>query len=38
MNDSIRTIPYLIDDNIGAAGGVWSCADDMGKWLRFLLG
>ncbi|MDE3247476.1 MAG: serine hydrolase [Bacteroidota bacterium] len=35
--DSIKTIPYLYTDNIGAAGGVWSCSEDMGKWLLCLL-
>ncbi len=35
--DSIRTIKYLTADNVGPAGGVWSCADDISKWLRFLL-
>ena len=35
--DSIKAISYLTDDNVGAAGGVWSCADDISKWLRFLL-
>jgi CubicO group peptidase (beta-lactamase class C family) len=34
--DEIRTISYLDGDNIGAAGGVWSCADDISKWLQFL--
>lgn len=34
--DSIKTISYLADDNIGPAGGVWSCAEDMSKWLLFL--
>ena len=35
--DTIKAIKYLTDDNVGAAGGVWSCADDISKWLRFLL-
>lgn len=35
--DTIKTIPYIYSDNIGAAGGVWSCADDMAKWLQCLL-
>ena len=34
--DEVRTISYLTDDNVGAAGGVWSCADDISKWLQFL--
>ncbi|MEP6728943.1 MAG: serine hydrolase [Bacteroidota bacterium] len=35
--DSVKAIPYLYTDNIGAAGGVWSCADDMAKWLLCML-
>lgn len=35
--DSVKPIGYLAYDNIGPAGGVWSCADDMSKWLVFLL-
>ncbi|MFT3933493.1 MAG: serine hydrolase [Chitinophagaceae bacterium] len=35
--DSIKAIPYLHKDNIGPAGGVWSCADDMAKWLLCVL-
>ena len=34
--DEVRTIGYLTGDNVGAAGGVWSCADDISKWLQFL--
>jgi len=37
IGDSIRPIVNLTYDNIGPAGGVWSCADDMDKWIRFLL-
>lgn len=35
-NDTIKAIWYKHDDNIGAAGGVWSCSDDMVKWMQFL--
>jgi len=35
--DTIKAIPYLTSDNVGAAGGVWSCADDMAKWLQCVL-
>lgn len=35
-NDTIKVIRYLHNDNIGAAGGVWSCSDDMVKWMQFL--
>jgi CubicO group peptidase (beta-lactamase class C family) len=34
--DTIKVISYTEDDNIGPAGGVWSCADDMSKWMQFL--
>ncbi len=34
--DEVRTISYLDGDNVGAAGGVWSCADDISKWMQFL--
>jgi CubicO group peptidase (beta-lactamase class C family) len=35
-NDTIKVISYTEDDNIGPAGGVWSCADDMARWMQFL--
>ncbi len=35
--DTVKAIPYIYDDNIGAAGGVWSCADDMAKWIQCIL-
>ncbi len=35
-SDRIKPILYLTEDNVGAAGGVWSCVDDISKWLRFL--
>lgn len=37
QKDSIKPIDYRYTNNIGAAGGVWSCADDMAKWLQCLL-
>jgi CubicO group peptidase (beta-lactamase class C family) len=36
-NDTVKVIPFLHTDNIGPAGGVWSCADDMAKWLQCIL-
>lgn len=33
-SDSVMTIPYVYGDNIGAAGGVFSCTDDIAKWVR----
>ena len=35
-NDTVKVIQYRHDDNIGAAGGVWSCSDDIVKWMQFL--
>ena len=35
-NNKIKPLPYLYSDNIGATGGVWSCVDDIAKWLKFL--
>jgi CubicO group peptidase (beta-lactamase class C family) len=37
LHDSIRPIPSISYPSIGPAGGVWSCAEDMGKWILFLL-
>ncbi|MGC4036391.1 MAG: serine hydrolase [Chitinophagaceae bacterium] len=34
--DAIKVIKYTHDDNIGAAGGVWSCVDDIAKWMQFI--
>ncbi len=36
-NDTIKLSRYTHSDNIDPAGGVWSCADDMSKWMQFLL-
>jgi CubicO group peptidase (beta-lactamase class C family) len=35
--DSVRVIPHLDYPNIDAAGGAWTCADDMDKWMLFML-
>jgi CubicO group peptidase (beta-lactamase class C family) len=38
FEDSIvRPIPYIKTKGIDAAGGVWSCADDIYKWMMFML-
>lgn len=37
INDSIVPIPFIDHQDVGAAGAVWSCADDVSKWLLFLL-
>jgi len=36
-DSSIRVIPFLDYDNVGPAGGAWTCADDMDKWMLFML-
>jgi CubicO group peptidase (beta-lactamase class C family) len=33
----VRTIPQITGDNIGPAGGVWSCSEDMALWLGCLI-
>ncbi|HVM88321.1 MAG TPA: serine hydrolase [Puia sp.] len=33
----VKPIPYIDTKGIDAAGGVWSCADDIAKWVSFLL-
>lgn len=33
----IETIPFIDSKTVDAAGGVWSCADDMDKWMMFML-
>ena len=37
FEDGILHVPFTISDQIGAAGMMWSCADDMEKYLKFLL-
>jgi CubicO group peptidase (beta-lactamase class C family) len=37
LKDTIRVIADETVDVLPAAGSIWSNADDMGKWLRFLL-
>ncbi len=33
----VKPITYLDAKGIDAAGGVWSCADDISKWVMFML-
>jgi len=33
----VETIPFIDSKTVDAAGGVWSCSDDMEKWIKFLL-
>ncbi len=33
----VKPITYLDAKGIGSAGGVWSCADDISKWVMFML-
>ena len=35
--DGIVNVPFTISDQIGAAGMMWSCQNDMEKYLKFLL-
>ncbi len=33
----IETIPFIDSKTVDAAGGVWSCTDDINKWTMFML-
>ncbi len=33
----VKPIPFLNPKGIDGAGAVWSCADDIGKWVVFML-
>ncbi len=33
----IETIPFIDSKTVDAAGGVWSCTDDINKWMMFML-
>lgn len=33
----IETIPFIDSKTVDAAGGVWSCANDIQKWMMFML-
>jgi CubicO group peptidase (beta-lactamase class C family) len=37
IRDTVRVIADESVDRVPAAGAVWSTAEDMGRWLRFLL-
>ncbi len=36
-DDGIIKVPYTFFDNVGAAGIIWSCINDMDKYMTFLL-
>ncbi len=38
VNGKIRPIPEETADPVAPAGAVWSTADDIGKWVNFMLG
>ena len=38
INGSIEVIPETPADSIAPAGAVWSTANDIGKWVNFMLG
>lgn len=37
IQDTVHVIPLASVDRIPPAGAVWTCADDMAKWMLFLL-
>jgi CubicO group peptidase (beta-lactamase class C family) len=37
INDTVRVIPYIDYPAVSSAGAVWSCADDVSKWMMFML-
>ncbi|NCD69609.1 serine hydrolase [Mucilaginibacter agri] len=37
IDSVIKKVPLDATDQIGPAGGVWSCVDDMGRWLQCML-
>jgi CubicO group peptidase (beta-lactamase class C family) len=37
IEEKITVIKHTNPDEIGPAGSVWSCADDMNKWMRVML-
>lgn len=37
INDTVRDIPYIDYPAVSSAGAVWSCVDDMSKWMMFML-
>jgi CubicO group peptidase (beta-lactamase class C family) len=37
IHDTVRSITQINYPNVGPAGGVWSCSEDMEKWMLFLL-
>lgn len=38
IKGKIEMIPEMLVDQAGPAGSVWSTADDIGKWVNFMLG
>lgn len=36
-DSSINAIPFMESKAVGSAGGVWSCTNDMAKWLAFMI-
>jgi len=37
INDTVHVIPYIDYPGVSAAGAVWSCANDISKWMMFML-
>ena len=38
VDGKIQVIPEMLADSVAPAGAVWSTADDIGKWVNFMLG
>jgi CubicO group peptidase (beta-lactamase class C family) len=38
IENKVTPIPEMVADSIAPAGAVWSTADDIGKWVAFMLG
>jgi len=37
INDTVNVISYIDYPGVSAAGAVWSCANDISKWMMFML-
>lgn len=38
IEEKVQTVPWRNIDNVGPAGSINSCAEDMARWVRFQLG
>ena len=37
IHDTVKVLPYIDYPGVSSAGAVWSCVDDMTKWMIFML-